>query len=395
MFIGLTDIYQRALRLYSEIPRAYRDGRHALAPFHLYLEVTRRCNLRCVMCQYIRFLTDVPRKQQAEGELTTDEWKNVIDQVRRYSLITFTGGEPWLRRDFEELFTHACKKHLVHCITNGTLLRDELLDRVIELAPRTFATRGWFFVGISLDGLGEVHDTIRAQKGAFERSVNAIRGIVQRKKDSGRKFPLIHVTAVMQNKNLAILPEMPGFLKEIGVDVFNLATENRSVDDVEEKEPVDLEHDELKLPTIDPGLLRETLKATIAAGESAGIELRLPRMPLDEVVNYYNGGIDVSDFQCRVPWNTLSIDYRGDANPCYLQTVGNVREQSLKEIWSGPKLQNFRTGCKEGLWPGCQGCCEMEHRGPAKNQGVWARLERGQAEPEETEIVAAAARSAR
>jgi MoaA/NifB/PqqE/SkfB family radical SAM enzyme len=348
-----------------------------------------------VMCQYIRFLTEVPRKLQAEGELSTDEWKRVIDQVRRYSLITFTGGEPWLRRDFEELFTHACKKHLVHCITNGTLLRDDLLDRVIELAPRTFATKGWFFVGVSLDGLDDVHDTIRAQKGAFERSVNSIRGIVQRKKDSGRKFPLIHVTAVVQNKNLAILPEMPPFLKDIGVDVFNLATENRSVDDVEDKEPVELGYDELNLPVIDAALLRETFNATIEAGRKAGIELRLPRMPLDDVVNYYNGGINVPDFQCRVPWNTLSIDHRGNANPCYLETVGNVREQTLKEIWAGPKLQNFRTGCKDGLWPACQGCCEMEHRGPAKNHGVWAKLEAGKPESAEAKIVPAAARSAR
>ena len=47
MSIGITDGYQTALRMYSGLPYHFRDGRHSFAPFHYYLEVTRRCNLRC------------------------------------------------------------------------------------------------------------------------------------------------------------------------------------------------------------------------------------------------------------------------------------------------------------------------------------------------------------
>jgi radical SAM protein with 4Fe4S-binding SPASM domain len=362
MAFGSAELYQFARRMYSEIPYRFRDGRHAFAPFQFYLEVTRRCNLRCVMCPYLEFLTELPRAEQAEGELTTDEWKGVLDQIRRFSLITFTGGEPWIRRDFQELYEHACRRHLVHTITNGTLLRDATIERIVELAPRRFPRNGPFFIGISLDGVGDVHDKIRAQDGAYERSLKAVRALAEARRAAEKKFPLIHVTAVVQDANLDVLPTMPGVLHDLGVDIFNLTLENRSLDEIYDSEPIDFGFDKIKPPRIDAGRLREALAATRRAADEAGIALRMPRIPDEEIVNYYSGGLELNKFTCRAPWTMLSIDYKGNVSPCYLELVGNVREQSLKEIWRGAKMQSFRRGCKESLWPACQGCCEMEHR---------------------------------
>jgi radical SAM protein with 4Fe4S-binding SPASM domain len=320
------------------------------------------------MCQFINFLTDVPLREQAEGELTTAEWKSVIDQVRPSSLVTFTGGEPWLRRDFLELAEHACRKCIVHCITNGTLLREPMIDRIVELAPKRIGLKGWFFIGISLDGLGDVHDEIRAQKGAFERSTKAIRSIVERRREAGKRFPLLHSTAVVQEANLDILPEMPKHLSELGVDVFNLTLEYRGLDELGHVEPIDYNFEDLRLPVIERDRLERALNATRDAAAAAGIELRMPRMPMEEILRYYGGGITLNRFQCRVAWNTVTIDYKGDLSPCYLQTMGNVREQSIKDLWRGDKMTSFRTGCKESLWPACQGCCENEYRGGSTEQ---------------------------
>lgn len=363
MAIGMTSVYQALLRLYSGVPYHFRDGRHSFAPFHFYLEVTRRCNLRCQMCQYLTFYNELSRKEQAEGELTTEEWKDVLDQIRRSSLITFTGGEPWLRRDFMEIFEHACRRHFVHVISNGTLLREETIARSVALAPSRFAFRGFFFMGVSLDGLGEVHDEIRAQQGSFERSVESIKAVVERRRKEGKNFPMIHVTAVVQEKNLEILPEMPGFLGAIGVDAFNLTLENRSLDELHDREPIELREDEIRRPQIEYDRVRSAFEATRDAAARNGIELRLPRMPLDLAARYYDGGLDMSTFQCRVPWNTMTIDYKGEVSPCFIKNVGNVRDHGLKKLWRGAEMKKLRSTCRQGLWPACEGCCEPEHRG--------------------------------
>ena len=51
--------------------------------------------------------------------------------------------------------------------------------------------------------------------------------------------------------------------------------------------------------------------------------------------------------------------------PCFIYKVGNVREQSLKQIWNGPKMREFRVRRRDGGFAVCQGCCELEHKGGA------------------------------
>jgi len=98
----------------------------------------------------------------------------------------------------------------------------------------------------------------------------------------------------------------------------------------------------------------------------------MPRAPIEEILRYYDGGITLDRFQCRVPWNTMTIDYRGDVSPCYLKNLGNVRDTPLKELWHGSTMRELRTGVRQGLWPACQGCCENEYRGGSSEQTRFA-----------------------
>jgi MoaA/NifB/PqqE/SkfB family radical SAM enzyme len=363
--LGLASIYQGMLRLRSGIPYRLLDGRYAFSPWHYYLEVTRRCNLRCRMCCNIKWLTENDVRTQAEGELTTTEWKDVIAQIGRLALITFTGGEPWIRPDFPELLETACSKHVVHCITNASLLKEKQIELCVRLAPGKLQTRGLFFMGISIDALGDLHDEIRGAKGVFDKAERAIRSIVDLRRRAGKRNPMIHVTSVIQRANVAVLPEMPAYIKRLGADVYNLTLESRSWDvaEIGSFDPALVPAANISKPEIEPQRLSDALEATCRAAESAGIELRLPRMPHEDIVNYYSGGYSLEKFQCRVPWNTLSIAYNGEVSPCFIRNVGNVRERRLKEIWSSGNMREFRKRARTGLWPVCEGCCEMEHHG--------------------------------
>lgn len=85
------------------------------------------CNQKCLHC----YAAD--QKGANVGELSTEDWKKVIDRCRKIGIpqITFTGGEPTLRKDLTELIDYS-KWFVTRLNTNGVLLTEELCDQLYE-----------------------------------------------------------------------------------------------------------------------------------------------------------------------------------------------------------------------------------------------------------------------
>lgn len=125
---------------------------------------TRSCNLRCVHCY-----TDSESKKY-EGELSTDEAKLMIEDLAQFGVpvLLFSGGEPLIRPDIFVLVRYAHNLGIKPGIsTNGTLITQDV--------SRILRDIGELYIGISLDGIGEVNDYFRGKKGAFNRAVEGIR----------------------------------------------------------------------------------------------------------------------------------------------------------------------------------------------------------------------------
>lgn len=362
---AITALYRRVSRLYTEIPYQVIKTGYAFPAWHYFFEVTRRCNLRCKMCQYIDWLEQTPTRVQADGELTTEEWLNVIDQTARFGLITFTGGEVFVRKDFMQIFEHACSKRRVHFISNATMLTEERCKRAVELAPRRLGFRGFNFAGISIDGTREVHDVVRAQKGSFDRSIQGIKRLSDFRDAAGKACPIIHINTVIQEESLDCLPEMPRIAKEAGVNVLNLLTEMRSHDlpDLGHVDPGTFSREDFHIPGITREKLDIQLRKTLEEGARLGVEIRMPRMPYEAILDHYDQGYDLKEFECRAVWNNLYVGAKGGVYPCFINKVGNVRENSLKELWNSPQMKEFRMRRREGGFAVCRGCCELEHSG--------------------------------
>ena len=84
-----------------------------------------KCNQKCLFCYAAGQTLGKSR------ELSTDEWKQAIDNLRRAGvpMLTFTGGEPTLREDIDELIAHA-KWFVTRLNTNGVLLTEDLVERL-------------------------------------------------------------------------------------------------------------------------------------------------------------------------------------------------------------------------------------------------------------------------
>lgn len=135
-------------------------------PFILELEITRRCNLRCLHCY-------AQAEPDAAEHLSRAEIRGILDQARELGIdeLSLTGGEATLHPDFVPTIDDALERGFnVRFVSNGTLL-DEPLVR--ELCQRPIK-----LVTISLDGAtAEAHDRIRGP-GSHARTLRAI-GLLQ------------------------------------------------------------------------------------------------------------------------------------------------------------------------------------------------------------------------
>ncbi len=165
----------------------------------------RRCNLTCKHCYSISTDIDFP------GELDTQQVFTVMDDLWQYGtrVLILSGGEPLLRPDIWDISTRAREMGFyVGLSTNGTLIDEHNIHRI--------AAMGYDYVGISLDGIGPVHDRFRQKPGAFEASLRAIRLCKAAGIKVGMRFtPTQH--------NADQLPALLDLMEAEGVDKFYLS----------------------------------------------------------------------------------------------------------------------------------------------------------------------------
>ena len=102
---------------------------------HLDIELTERCNNNCIHCYINQPENDT---SAADRELTTDEWKDILQQAADLGALTvrFTGGEPLLRQDFTDLYLYARQLGMrVMLFTNARLITPQLADLFTKIPP--------------------------------------------------------------------------------------------------------------------------------------------------------------------------------------------------------------------------------------------------------------------
>jgi MoaA/NifB/PqqE/SkfB family radical SAM enzyme len=184
-----------------------RTGHSLGLPFNVVFAITLKCNSRCKTC----FIWRNPPDQ--DHELTTDEYKRIFKSLGRLYWVTLGGGEPFLRKDFLQIITDVCgycKPSLVNIPSNGSRPQEMLsvMDEVTRLHPRTT-----FIVNLSLDHIGEKHDSVRGMPGSFDLVCKAISNLKSIKR---RNFNLgIHT--VISKYNLDDLEHIYGWVRSHGL----------------------------------------------------------------------------------------------------------------------------------------------------------------------------------
>ncbi|MCD6248616.1 MAG: radical SAM protein [Hadesarchaea archaeon] len=324
----------------------------SVAPFLIVWNYTRLCNQRCKHCY-----ENASPEADTSDELTTEEAKRAVDEFRDEGVvaIAFSGGEPLMRKDIFEVAGYAKEQGFyVAMATNGTLITRDIAKKIKEVFD---------YVEVSLDGFEETHDEFRGIKGSWRRTCEGIKNCVAEGVDT-----CVAITAT--HYNFEEIPELLDFVgEELGAKraiVFNYVPVRRGREIVKE----DLTPEERWC------LLEELFKRLVdknnpmttysTAPQYAVVSLELAHAPVvsthfvsQESMRMMRGKAGaLAQFigGCGAGRLYLGLEPNGDVEPCVFIpiVIGNIREQSLREIWQNSEvLKKIRDRDK---FEGCGEC---------------------------------------
>jgi hypothetical protein len=289
----------------------------------VYLHLTHRCGRACRHC----YNRDAARDPD---ELTTDEWKDAIDQsvALGASSFVFIGGDPLLRNDFTALVDHVIGRHeakarfFFNCLVDATTAGE--LARV---------GRGRLCPLVSIDGPREINDHLRGG-GSYDDVMASIAN-------------LLAVGLVPVANTVLVRPALPGLaqlareLRAAGLSRLHLILPHQAggvagTDAARRVGPAHAPHRTRDasggldlVPSGDELLaaVRELLSV------AAGIGLTVDNLPS------WRRRLVARNDLCAAGCKDLSIDPYGNVHACVITAgdpafvAGSLREQSLDEIW--------------------------------------------------------------
>jgi radical SAM protein with 4Fe4S-binding SPASM domain len=307
--------------------------------------VTKACNLRCLHCH-------ADAREAFPDELTLKEATQAVDEMAFLGTeaLIFSGGEPLLRKEFVlELADYCIDVGIIPAmLTNGVLINHKVAGELKEA--------GIMAVGIPIDSPEpEIHDRLRNVPGTFDKAVRAIRACL----DVDLK---VVVTTMALRSNFAEIPRMMDFISNMGVDqvaIYDLVPNGRGKDMMNE---IMLQEQREQVIRYLHRMQEEKEMIFVFSGGN-------PLYPEIAATMHKTNGTSPPDLLLKQFWinapvgchagiNYLSLRPNGDVYPCpFLQIkVGNIREQSLTEMWHGSEL--LKTLRNRSLLKGKCGECE-------------------------------------
>jgi len=347
--MGLLKQIKRNPEIAREFAQCVEDNQpYRLLDIKLYL--TRRCNLRCRMC-------NAWASQDGRDELSTDEVIRLVAQANPLGLVNLKlfGGEPMLRQDLEAIVAYAAGLGM-RCtlITNGTLLSERRARALVEA--------GLAQLELSLDaGTPELHDDIRGAPGAWQRAVQGLHWVREASLELDRRVA-IRVNTVVMRQNYYDLPKLVGDLAPY-VDEVVLNPAVPQEDNRRATSRYTLQREDI---------VRYNNEIAPLISDRAG-ECRVAQSP-EHLYIYGTADRDIENAAacqyvervragyCFKPWYYAIVRENGDVLGCNtvkhpLSKIGNVRHATLEEIWFSEAYRTFRANCKPPQFADCSRCC--------------------------------------
>ncbi len=291
------------------------------------IALTYRCQNRCTFCY-----ASAPDRGRKVPAMSTAEVRLVIDKIvdqAHVPSLSFTGGEPTVRRDLPELIAHAHSRGLwVNLITNG-------IRSARPGFAQSLAEAGLDSAQVSLEaGDAETHDKVVGLQGAFQRTVQGIRNL----QAAGIR---VHTNTTINRHNQHALHGLIDLDAELGMQHLSMNMVIRTGDAVGQP---DLGYAEIGPLVLD--LKRHT--------EERGLKF-IWYSPVPYCL-FNPAAHGLGSPGCSAADGLLSIAPDGGVLPCssFEQGVGNLLHEDFETVWQRRAARYWRE--KQFLPPGCQDC---------------------------------------
>lgn len=305
------------------------------------LAITSRCNLKCSFCYAGINCNRISR----EKELNTKELQRLIEKIKKEAKvpsISFSGGEPTIRKDLPQLIKFAKKLGMrANLISNGTLMTEKLVGKIKAAGLDT--------AQISIESSKEeLHDLIVGKAGSFQRAIEGIRNLV----NAG--IP-VHGNTTLNSDNAADVINLPEFYRSMNLERFSM---------------------NLVIPT---GSTKVNTGTRLSYEIAAEIVEKVRRKSIEVGIEFmwyspfplklYNTVVSgLGNKGCAACDGLLSVNSAGQVIPCasWEKPMGNLLEQSFFEIWNSEESVCIRhkkkapAECRDcDHFNVCQGACPL------------------------------------
>lgn len=296
--------------------------------WHFQMEVTSRCNERCVHCY-------IPHENKLH-DIDLDLALSTIDQVAQAGAIgiTFSGGEASIYQPLPHLIHHARSRDLsVHILSNLMDISDELYETMVNARLN--------LVQVSVYSLRpEEHDAITMVPGSLKKTLRNVEKLLS------ADVPL-QISCPVMNINYKSYKEVLRWAADRKIkaytDFIMMARTDGSTSNLDLR--------------INRAQAKEMLEDIIEVDED--YRIMVAEEPEQKLF------MDQKDKPvCGVGINTLCMVASGDCYPCagwQGYSVGSLRTASLMDIWEkSPQLLYLRN-IKRGDFPQCQACQDQNY----------------------------------
>ena len=300
-------------------------------PYGLIFYVTSKCNSKCIMCFNWKILN-----KDLQNEMSLDEIDKFTKKIGKLKSVGLGGGEPSLRADLPEivnLFVKNNNASLVFIAFNS-LLPDKIAEQIEAIFKKSPNVN--LKIGLSLDGVGNVHDKIRGVKGNFEKFLETYKKLDNLRKQY--KKLRIRICTTVLSQNLDNLSELIKYARENFKSSFHgLELVKGSVPQADTKS-LDLDKYEEIIK-----LIKESEK------NSNNIYKRIINLLYQKMCIYLLKN-KKQVVPCKMSNFMPVVDAQGNVYVCEGRgKIGNLREfdYNLKKIWQTSIAENERKKIKQ------------------------------------------------
>lgn len=301
-------------------------------PLWLLAELTYDCPLHCPYC------SNPTELSKTKNELSTKQWFQVLDQARDMGAVQlgFSGGEPLLRKDLEQLVEHGRGLGFyTNLITSGIGLTEKRISKLKEA--------GLDHIQISFQGADpELNDAIAGRGNAYQQKFDMAKSV------KAQGYPMV-LNFVLSKQNLDQIADIMRLSCELEADYVELATAQYYGWAYENRDHL--------LPTRE-----QLIEAERIVNEFRDEQQGKGPHFIFVTPDYF----ETRPKACMNGWGStfLTITPDGSALPCHSAkmlplTFPNVKDKSVEEIWQKDFSFDYFRG-DDWMPQPCKGCDEKE-----------------------------------